>query len=112
VGPARMIVESLTPRPGIREQNRPISAATLSHFRVRFQRHSSRASRDLPRQLMAPTATLGRQRPGERGVGINVRAFRMAAELDLAETTRGITHANRPTSQVGRGSRGFLAGQP
>src|SRR5580658_10671615 len=24
VGPARMIVESLTPRPGIREQNRPI----------------------------------------------------------------------------------------
>ena len=30
----------------------PISAATLSHFRVRSQGHSSRASGNLPRQLM------------------------------------------------------------
>ena len=32
---------------------RPISAATRSHFRVRSQGDSSRASHDLPRQLMA-----------------------------------------------------------
>jgi hypothetical protein len=36
VGPARMIVESLTPRPGIREHNRSSTSlqALVTHFRL------------------------------------------------------------------------------
>jgi hypothetical protein len=32
--PARIVAESLTPRPGIREQHRPISAVVETHERV------------------------------------------------------------------------------
>ena len=36
MGPARMIVESLTPRPGIREQNRSIASHSRRPRYVRF----------------------------------------------------------------------------
>jgi hypothetical protein len=97
VGPARMIVESLTPRPGIREQNRPnanIEGPAQASYAVfyacpKFGSIPCRLAADWGRieWLRKPRRTLGRK-PGFSSP-IRVRIWPSRIEIEAALKARG-----------------------